>query len=850
MEIVSNVILNLQTPAYSTVYAPQGDTLTRKIRARLMDGSTPWTVPSGATMVIRYRKPDGTFGFYDTDELGNAAYTVSGEYVTFTLAAQTMTVAGTVYMQLDFYAATNQHLSTFTLELDVSAAVVADGEIASENYINALTRSAAQLAQMMSIYYGAPRTAATSAAMTDHNLVYVYTGTTGGGFTEGHWYFWNGTAWTDGGVYNSTAFTTDPTLSIAGAAADAAACGDLKSALIRGYDATFDFFGGVVVDAQLGSAYWGESDSGSKTVIFSVNAGDVIDISTNITRAGYIAFLKSVDWFNLVGNAPDYSSATGYTSRITATANRDLQYTIPSEANDIKYFAFNYYMNGNDAFPRDIKINNVTVNINAVETLQDINAQIASEKITKNISAWTTGKRIANYKMVDTDGFSVTSIEAKKGDVITVTATTESSSVGVTAISIKLEDSSIYIPLSPNGAVAGTYIVPMDCTLYLSKTNSGAYGMAFTWVRYVGATENETVVKYTGFDYSLDTIRSTMTTMLANPQAIPDYPSKYAQKPLVLIHYSDVHLDVTRAYMASLFAVTYPEIDDVLFTGDCAGSYYDDYTGYYDYDILNKTLLAIGNHDVYANSSGTSFVTAAQKYTAYMNHVANWNVSQPQDAETNGLCYYYKDYDLTDGSYSDACTCTTVRLIVLDAMAYDLAEHTWLQSVLADAASNNIPCLIAEHFPPTFSTSDTAGFNTGFMSLSRGMEQAYGRAYLSYDNTAEHSAPALVDDFITNGGEFICWLCGHLHYGAVGTLISHPNQLYIAIELAKCTASVWSDTPRDLKNESQNLFNVISIDTYNKVIKVLRIGAQYDNRLRPKKSMSIDYANKTLLATE
>lgn len=203
MEVISEVILNLQTPAYSTVYAPQGDTLTRKIRARLMDGSTPWAVPSGATMVIRYRKPDGTFGYYDTDELGNVAYTVSGEYVTFTLAAQTMTVAGAVYMQLDFYAANDQHLSTFTLELDVSAAVVADGEIASDNYINALTRSAAQLAQMMRIYYGAPRTAATSAAMTDHDLVYVYTGTTGGGFTEGHWYFWNGTAWTDGGVYNS-----------------------------------------------------------------------------------------------------------------------------------------------------------------------------------------------------------------------------------------------------------------------------------------------------------------------------------------------------------------------------------------------------------------------------------------------------------------------------------------------------------------------------------------------------------------------------------------------------------------------------------------------------------------------
>lgn len=79
-------------------------------------------------------------------------------------------------------------------------------------------------------FTGAPRTAATAAAMTDHSLIYVYTGSETG-YTNGHWYYWDGTAWADGGVYNSTAFTTDPTLSIAGMAADAAACGDLKSSI-------------------------------------------------------------------------------------------------------------------------------------------------------------------------------------------------------------------------------------------------------------------------------------------------------------------------------------------------------------------------------------------------------------------------------------------------------------------------------------------------------------------------------------------------------------------------------------------------------------------------------------------
>ena len=70
-----------------------------------------------------------------------------------------------------------------------------------------------------------PLVAATAAAMTDTTKVYVYTGSETG-YTSGHWYYYNGTAWADGGVYNSTAFNTDATLSHQGEAADAKATGD------------------------------------------------------------------------------------------------------------------------------------------------------------------------------------------------------------------------------------------------------------------------------------------------------------------------------------------------------------------------------------------------------------------------------------------------------------------------------------------------------------------------------------------------------------------------------------------------------------------------------------------------
>lgn len=51
---------------------------------------------------------------------------------------------------------------------------------------------------------GSPLMANTIAEMTNTNRIYVYTGSEAG-YNSGHWYYWNGSAWTDGGAYNSAA---------------------------------------------------------------------------------------------------------------------------------------------------------------------------------------------------------------------------------------------------------------------------------------------------------------------------------------------------------------------------------------------------------------------------------------------------------------------------------------------------------------------------------------------------------------------------------------------------------------------------------------------------------------------
>ena len=72
---------------------------------------------------------------------------------------------------------------------------------------------------------GTPLVASTAAGMTDTSKIYVYTGSETG-YTAGNWYYYNGSAWASGGVYNAEAIETDETLSVSGMAADAKAVGD------------------------------------------------------------------------------------------------------------------------------------------------------------------------------------------------------------------------------------------------------------------------------------------------------------------------------------------------------------------------------------------------------------------------------------------------------------------------------------------------------------------------------------------------------------------------------------------------------------------------------------------------
>ena len=62
---------------------------------------------------------------------------------------------------------------------------------------------------------GSPLVANSASDMTDTTKIYVYTGSEVG-YENGDWYYFDGTSWVDGGVYNAVAIDLDTITSVVG----------------------------------------------------------------------------------------------------------------------------------------------------------------------------------------------------------------------------------------------------------------------------------------------------------------------------------------------------------------------------------------------------------------------------------------------------------------------------------------------------------------------------------------------------------------------------------------------------------------------------------------------------------
>lgn len=160
-----------------TLHMVQGDTNSRTIVATLWNGAQLYSIPAGAAIMVRFRKPDGTGGLYDATEGGNKV-SYAGSIVTAPVATQMLAVAGDVFAEIDIFGSSSgaaaERLATFRFIVEVAPCVLPDAQIISSDYYNILAADIAgakAAADQAKDYAAAAKNSADSAAVSVEGAV-------------------------------------------------------------------------------------------------------------------------------------------------------------------------------------------------------------------------------------------------------------------------------------------------------------------------------------------------------------------------------------------------------------------------------------------------------------------------------------------------------------------------------------------------------------------------------------------------------------------------------------------------------------------------------------------------------
>jgi len=313
---------------------------------------------------------------------------------------------------------------------------------------------------------------------------------------------------------------------------------------------------------------------------------------------------------------------------------------------------------------------------------------------------------------------------------------------------------------------------------------------------------------------------------------------------LKFLFFSDIHGAETNMKRIVSFANSLgsSKLDCIINGGDTVQSVISDGLTWYDNAVDTcdiDVLMCVGNHDEWSNASTQTPADMSAVYSAEIAPMVNKveDIVQPTGAAENSLCYYYKDYG-------------NIRIIVLDAMLghistqhYDNAQDTWFKSVLADARTNSKSVICVNHAPYAYTNPNVQMLDAGGWNCFKPFGEDGDGVYIA------PGALDAVDDFIGDGGVFLCWLTGHRHKDFVVRNTQYTGQDIFVISTANHTRhTLEGATTNDVANELYDCFNYIGVDTTNKIIKVWRVGYNIDGGLKRKNTLTYDYATRSIVS--
>lgn len=138
MEYIKEITVDLAGEMlFEYITAVQGDTNSRFVKVKLLSNAQPYTVPSGATAVIRCKKPDGTRIFNDATV--NEDGTITAE-----LTEQMLAAVGNCKCEITLYGEGESSLTSVPFIVKVTPSAVSP-EITSSDEYTALTAALARV---------------------------------------------------------------------------------------------------------------------------------------------------------------------------------------------------------------------------------------------------------------------------------------------------------------------------------------------------------------------------------------------------------------------------------------------------------------------------------------------------------------------------------------------------------------------------------------------------------------------------------------------------------------------------------------------------------------------------------
>lgn len=635
--------------------------------------------------------------------------------------------------------------------------------------------------------YGYPFTASTAADMTDTTKIYVYTGSETG-YTNGDWYYYNGTDWTDGGVYNAIAFNTDPTLTVPGAAADAKMTGDILHSLEFGQKRF------KIVE----NSY--------------VNLSGVFSYSNDFSRSDYI---ECTDYSAIritapVGSAYNafYDAQKTFISSFYVQAGSKI-YNVPSNA---CYFAMS---NTHEAMQQT-----------KVETYLSSEILDAEGEIAITNDVINCLKTTEEYIKPFIDNKYIDNTDGSERNYPTWSATDYISTEKFDGyLRIKTNNACLYNAFyDSNKNFTRSFRVAVGDNLIRINSNEAYVRLSNTTVALESTILSSPIINNIG-DISCGFVGDVVSL---NPGMKEKILQANRNTNFTLLHLSDIHM-----YVPSLnclvdvikFYNKYSAlIDDAVCTGDMVGQKFSDayYTSVWDANGGGEILTCIGNHDCTegGDSYGRVEHTQAEVYDKFIEpYVTGGNPSWGTVSYQENITYWYKDY-----------ASKGVRLISMNALLSGdeaTAQNTWLQQTLAGAKTNGYSVIILTHYGPYNGVKVDCNFTDKIEPVLSGFKEMYQQS---------------VQSFIDGGGDFVCYLSGHTHYDLICKNTNYPNQLFVVV------TATYSGFP-DLTKPKER-FNILTFDKTRHIVKIIRVGQDRDEYMRHIGLITIDYKTLEVIYSE